>query len=95
MPREDWDTRTISADSPADNERLLDEYVGKRELAREFGVSKRTIERWVRLRLLPAPVRLGRTALYHIPTLKRHLADQVNGERRLAGLNLRRPRVNR
>ncbi len=56
---------------------LLDEFVRKKDLAREFDKSERTIERWVRLRLLPAPLRLGRTSLYHLPTVKKYLADQM------------------
>ena len=55
---------------------LLRDYVTKHTLAVEFGVSTRTIERWVRLRLLPAPVRLGRTSLYHLPTIWGHLENQ-------------------
>ncbi len=56
---------------------LLDEFVRKKDLAREFDKSERTIERWVRLRLLPAPLRLGRTSLFHLPTVKNHLAKQM------------------
>ncbi len=58
---------------------LLNEFVSKKELATSFGVSSRTIERWVRMRLLPAPVRLGRTSLYHLPTVKQHLEDRARG----------------
>ncbi len=64
---------------------LLAEYARKNELAREFGVSPRTIERWVRRRLLPRPVRLGRTLLFHLPTVRRHLenlSDVAAGRRR-------------
>jgi predicted DNA-binding transcriptional regulator AlpA len=60
---------------------LLSEYARKDELAQQFGVSERTIERWVRLRVLPAPVRLGRTSLYHLPTIQEHLAGQIQPER--------------
>lgn len=64
--------------APAGNEPgLLAEFVRKEDLARDFGVSERTIERWVRLQLLPAPLRLGRTSLYHLPTVKKYLADQM------------------
>ena len=58
---------------------LLHDYVTKHSLAVEFGVSTRTIERWVRLRLLPAPVRLGRTTLYHLSTIRNHLESQARG----------------
>ena len=60
---------------------LLRDYAGKDEIAREFGVSERTIERWVRLRLLPRPVKLGRTTLFHLPTVKKHLARQIEPKR--------------
>ncbi len=67
---------------PADKESgLLADYVRKEDLAGEFGVSARTIERWVRLRLLPAPIRLGRTRLHHLPTVKKYLADQMEQRR--------------
>ena len=49
---------------------LLSDYTRKEDLARDFDVSPRTIERWVRLRLLSAPVKLGRTSLFHIPTVR-------------------------
>ena len=65
--------------------RLLAEYANKKEVADEFDVSERTIERWVRLRLLPAPVRLGRTSLFHLPTIRRHLdslSEPAVGRRR-------------
>ncbi len=66
----------MGQNGPADDhdvQSLLAEYARKKELAREFDVSERTIERWVRMRLLPAPVRIGRTSLFHVPTVKRHL----------------------
>ena len=58
-------------------EPLLQGYASKDQLADEFRVSPRTIERWVRLRLLPAPIRLGRKSLYHLPSIKRHMTDQL------------------
>ncbi len=58
---------------------LLAEYARTDELAREFDKSPRTIERWVRLRLIPPPIRLGSVSLHHIPTLKQHLTDRAVG----------------
>lgn len=52
---------------------LLADYIDKAKLASEFDVSPRTIERWVRLRLLPKPLKLGRTRLYHRPSILKHL----------------------
>ncbi len=60
---------------------LLDEYAPKSDVASAFNVSDRTIERWVRLRLLPAPIKLGRTSLFHIPTIKKALANGGVGPR--------------
>jgi hypothetical protein len=36
----------------------------------------------VRLRLLPAPIKIGRTRLYHIPTIRESLAKLGNPRRR-------------
>lgn len=60
---------------------ILAEYVRKSELAQEFQVSERTIERWVRLRILPAPLKLGRTSLFHLPTVRKHLERQLEPRR--------------
>lgn len=60
---------------------LLIDFARKEQLAREFGVSERTIERWVRMRVLPKPVRLGRTLLFHIPTIRRYLESQSPSDR--------------
>ena len=59
---------------------LLSEFARKGELAQQFGVSERTIERWVRLQILPPPVRLGRTSLHHVPTIQKHLAKKLQPE---------------
>lgn len=44
---------------------IEDEFLTKPQLAALFGVSERTVERWVRLRSLPAPTRVGRQRLWH------------------------------
>jgi excisionase family DNA binding protein len=48
----------------------LADFVTKRELAEILQVSPRTVERWIRLRELPAPVRLGRTSFFHLPSIE-------------------------
>ena len=53
---------------------LLDEFATKAQVAEMFGVAPRTIERWVRLRQIPAPSRIGKHRLWHLPTLHKHLA---------------------
>lgn len=65
---------------------LLCEFASKAELAGLFGVSVRTIERWVRLRLIGKPVRLGRRSLFHIPTIRQALTDEASrAPRRASG----------
>ena len=66
---------------------LLAEYADKATVAKEFGVSTRTIERWVRLRLLPAPVSIGRSRLFHRSTIQEFLAvlNKNKGQRRHRG----------
>ena len=64
----------------AENSKLLGDYMREDELAREFEVCPRTIQRWVRLRLLPAPVKLGRSTLFHVPSLRIHLAKLGDGK---------------
>jgi hypothetical protein len=56
---------------------LLTDYAETQQLAQEFAVSRRTIERWVRRRLLPAPLRLGRKSLHHLPSIRKHLSDRA------------------
>ena len=68
---------------------LLSDYANKTVIARAFGVSTRTIDRWIRLRIIPSPVRLGRTALYHLPTIRKYLSEQVD----LNGRRLSRGRI--
>jgi hypothetical protein len=62
---------------------LLDDYASKIDLAGEFGVSIRTVERWVRLRVIPSPVRIGRLSLFHVPSLAKYLAEQAQHPQRL------------
>jgi hypothetical protein len=62
----------------------LADYATRKTIAAEFDVSERTIDRWVSLRLLPAPLKLGHTSLFHLPTLRKHLAERCGpkGSRR-------------
>lgn len=60
-------------------EQLLADFATKADLAAAFKVSSRTIERWVRMRVLPQPVRLGRTLLFHMPTVRDHLLRGAAG----------------
>ena len=64
---------SATPEGPAD---ALIGFVRTEDLAVQFGVSERTIQRWIRLRLLPQPVRLGRTTLHHLPTIREFMAEQ-------------------
>jgi hypothetical protein len=69
-------TETSSTKFPTSSA-LLADYIPTEQVAAEFDVSSRTVERWVRLKLLPAPLRLGRTSLHHVPSIRKHLADRA------------------
>ena len=60
-----------------DGRKLLSEFVSKAEVAQEFSVSERTVERWVRLRLLPKPLKMGRSILFHRDALKAHFLARL------------------
>ena len=53
------DTKADEAATPR-HDPLFGELATVAEIAEEFDVSPRTIQRWVRLRKLPPPVRIGR-----------------------------------
>jgi predicted DNA-binding transcriptional regulator AlpA len=71
------DRAEITCEPASPLSELLAEYVRTADLAHGFGKSERTIERWVRLRLLPQPIRLGRTRIFHIPSVRQHLAKRA------------------
>jgi len=56
---------------------ILSGFITKAEIAQELGVSERTVERWVRLRLLPQPLKMGRSSLFHREALKEHLLARM------------------
>lgn len=63
---------------PSEKDGFLREFANKNELADLFGVSARTIERWVRLRTIPKPVQLGRRSLFHLPTIREVLTKAAS-----------------
>jgi predicted DNA-binding transcriptional regulator AlpA len=68
---------------------LLDGYLRREELAKQFGLSPRTIDRWEALRIGPPRVSIGRTILYNIQSVREWLLSRqrqaipVRGRRRL------------
>lgn len=52
---------------------ILEDYATVEALAEEVNRSPRTLERWVRQRIIPAPVKIGAVRMFHVPTLRKHL----------------------
>ena len=60
---------------------ILDGWVDRAELARQFGKHERTIRRWERLRIAPPHVKQGCDTLYNIPIARAWLrAKAESGE---------------
>jgi predicted DNA-binding transcriptional regulator AlpA len=68
---------------------LLDGYLRREELAKQFGLSPRTIDRWEALRIGPPRTSVGRTILYSVQSVREWLLSRekqavpVKGHRRL------------
>jgi transcriptional regulator with XRE-family HTH domain len=56
-------------DKPA-SRLVLEGYLRREELAEQFGLSPRTIDRWEALRMGPPRVSVGRTILYNIHSVR-------------------------
>jgi hypothetical protein len=69
-------TEASSAKDPPNHD-LLGEYVPTEELAKIFNVTPRTVNRWTRLKLLPAPLKLGRKPFHHIPSVRKRFAERM------------------
>lgn len=55
---------------------VLEGYLRREELAEQFGLSPRTIDRWEALRKGPPRVCVGRTILYNIQSVREWLVIQ-------------------
>lgn len=55
--------------------RLLTDFATKQEVAKKFGVTTRTVDRWVRQGQIPAPLKIGRQRLWHQPTVNKLLSE--------------------
>jgi predicted DNA-binding transcriptional regulator AlpA len=71
---------------------VLEGYLRREELAEQFGLSPRTIDRWEALRKGPPRVCVGRTILYNIQSVREWLlsrerqAFSTRGRRSLQGV---------
>jgi predicted DNA-binding transcriptional regulator AlpA len=55
---------------------VLEGFLRREELAQQFGLSPRTIDRWEALRAGPPRVRVGRTILYRIEAVREWLLSR-------------------
>ena len=55
---------------------LLDDYMTKEELAKEYNRHPRTIDRWIRLGEAPPKTRFGRGWIFNRESAKRWLAER-------------------
>lgn len=75
-------------DSPLEATPILDGYLRHDELAKQLGLSPRTIDRWEALRIGPPRVSIGRTILYNAESVREWLLSRerqalpVKGHRR-------------
>ena len=68
-------------------ENILENYITDTELAKQLDVSKRTLDRWRKLRIGPPPTACGRSYIYKIQSARRWLdscEQQMVRERRKA-----------
>lgn len=65
------------------SEKLLDDFYRQQELAKELGVTKRTLQRWEELGTGPPMISIGRrTRLYKKSSLLKWLTDREPKRRR-------------
>lgn len=73
---------------------ILEGYLRREELAQQFGLSPRTIDRWEALRQGPPRVCVGRTILYNIESVREWLRSReqrafpARGRRSFSGVKL-------
>lgn len=62
-------------EAPAPQVSILDGYLRRDELAKQLGVSPRTIDRWHTCRSGPPRITIGRTVLYSLESVKQWLCS--------------------
>ena len=70
------DVFASTSETPTCKQLLLNGYLRREELAKQFGLSPRTIDRWEALRKGPPRVSIGRTILYNIQPVREWLVSQ-------------------
>jgi predicted DNA-binding transcriptional regulator AlpA len=74
-PQEPTTPLSDSQDKPV-TRLVLEGYLRREELAEQFGLSPRTIDRWEALRKGPPRVCVGRTILYNIESVREWLLSR-------------------
>lgn len=70
VPSPQFDRSPAQGGSEASVQLVLDGFLRRKDLAKQLGVSPRTIDRWEALRQGPPRVRVGRTILYSIQSAR-------------------------
>jgi hypothetical protein len=60
-----------------DDNPILKDFATTHQLAKALHKSPRTIERWVRLRIIPQPKKVGRERYHHIPSVRKALTKEA------------------
>jgi predicted DNA-binding transcriptional regulator AlpA len=67
---------SLSVQDKTSNNLVLDGFLRREDLARQLGVSPRTIDRWQVLREGPPRVSVGRTVLYNVESVREWLRSR-------------------
>lgn len=59
-----------------ESEQRIQEFLNKQEIAREFHITTRTVDEWMRRRLIPF-TKIGRCVRFHWPSIKQHLTEKA------------------
>ncbi len=66
---------------------LLDGYLSKAEVARQLGMSPRTLDRWAATRIGPPRVHVGHKIFYREAAVRRWLGEREERRRRRRALS--------
>ncbi|MBU3558739.1 AlpA family phage regulatory protein [Polynucleobacter sp. Nonnen-W13] len=62
---------------------LLFSLISKSDIRSEFGISKSTLDRWIKLHLWPKPIRIGGTALWRRADIENFLERAAQDSRNM------------
>ena len=76
LPQEPTTHITGTQEKSVANKLVLEGFLRREELAEQFGLSPRTIDRWEALRKGPPRVCVGRTILYNVDSVREWLRSR-------------------